>query len=101
MAVLQRMFGRSCNGPIVLFFPPFYNEGVPRCLMEAASMELPVITSNNRGCKEVVVNNTTGFLCHVHDPFDLADKMEKIINLPLEERVRFGRNGRALGGQKV
>ena len=77
-------------------FPSFYNEGVPRCLMEAASMELPVITSNNRGCKEVVVNNTTGFLCHVHDPFDLADKMEKVINLPEEERSRLGRNGRAL-----
>jgi glycosyltransferase involved in cell wall biosynthesis len=77
-------------------FPSFYNEGVPRCLMEAASMELPVITSNNRGCKEVVVNGNTGFLCHVHDPFDLADKMEKVLNLPTEERIRLGRNGRAL-----
>lgn len=77
-------------------FPSFYNEGVPRCLMEAASMELPVITSNNRGCKEVVVNGSTGFLCNVHDPFDLADKMEKIINLAVEERSRLGRNGRAL-----
>jgi glycosyltransferase involved in cell wall biosynthesis len=77
-------------------FPSFYSEGVPRCLMEAASMELPVITSNNRGCKEVVLNNSTGYLCHVHDPFDLADKMEKIINLSPEERQRMGRNGRAL-----
>jgi glycosyltransferase involved in cell wall biosynthesis len=77
-------------------FPSFYNEGVPRCLMEAASMELPVITSNNRGCKEVVVNGNTGFLCNVHDPFDLADKMEKILNLSAEERTRLGRNGRAL-----
>jgi len=25
-------------------FPSFYNEGVPRCLMEAASMELPVMS---------------------------------------------------------
>jgi glycosyltransferase involved in cell wall biosynthesis len=81
-------------------FPSFYNEGVPRCLMEAASMELPVITSNNRGCKEVVLNNTTGFLCPVHDPFDLADKMEKVINLPGEERTRLGRNGRALVSKK-
>ena len=28
-----------------LVFPSFYNEGIPRCLMEASSMELPVITS--------------------------------------------------------
>jgi glycosyltransferase involved in cell wall biosynthesis len=44
----------------------------------------------------VVVNGNTGFLCNVHDPFDLADKMEKILNLSAEERTRLGRNGRAL-----
>lgn len=84
------------QGADCFVFPSFYNEGIPRCLMEAASMELPVITSNNRGCKEVVVNGNTGFLCNVHDPFDLADKMEKVLNLPVEERARLGRNGRAL-----
>jgi glycosyltransferase involved in cell wall biosynthesis len=77
-------------------FPSFYNEGVPRCLMEAASMELPIITSNNRGCKEVVLNNSTGYLCRLQDPFDLADKMERMINLSSEERRRMGQNGRAL-----
>ena len=81
-------------------FPSFYNEGVPRCLMEAACMELPVITSWNRGCKEVVVNNTTGFLCHVQNPFDLADKMEKMINLSPQERSRMGKEGRALVERK-
>ena len=77
-------------------FPSFYNEGIPRCLMEAASMELPVITSINRGCKEVVLNNSTGYTCNRHDPFDLADKMERMLNLPTDERKRMGRNGRAL-----
>ena len=77
-------------------FPSFYNEGVPRCLMEAASMELPVITSLNTGCKEVVINNTTGYFCNMNDPFDLADKMEKIISLFVEERATMGRNGRSL-----
>lgn len=81
-------------------FPSFYSEGIPRCLMEAASMELPIITSNNRGCKDVVLNNTTGFLCRLHDPFDLADKMEKMINLSAEERHRMGEHGRALVHQK-
>lgn len=79
-----------------LVFPSFYNEGIPRCLMEASSMELPVITSMNRGCKEVVLNNSSGYLCNVNDPFDLADKMEKMINLSEEERSRMGKNGRLL-----
>jgi glycosyltransferase involved in cell wall biosynthesis len=77
-------------------FPSFYNEGIPRCLMEAASMELPVITSLSKGCKEVVLNNSTGFLCNLQDPFDLADKMERMINMPAEDRLRMGKNGRAL-----
>jgi glycosyltransferase involved in cell wall biosynthesis len=79
-----------------LVFPSFYNEGVPRCLMEAASMELPIITSFNRGCKEVVLNNSNGYICNLNDPFDVADKMEKMINLTAEERTRMGKNGRAL-----
>jgi glycosyltransferase involved in cell wall biosynthesis len=83
-----------------LVFPSFYNEGIPRCLMEASSMELPIITSMNRGCKEVVLNNSTGYLCNVNDPFDLADKMEKMINLSAEERSRMGKNGRLLVSKK-
>jgi glycosyltransferase involved in cell wall biosynthesis len=83
-----------------LVFPSFYNEGVPRCLMEASSMELPVITSMNRGCKEVVLNNSTGYFCNPNDPFDLADKMEKMINLSEEERCRMGKNGRLLVSKK-
>ncbi|MBC7828398.1 MAG: glycosyltransferase family 4 protein [Chitinophagaceae bacterium] len=79
-----------------LVFPSFYHEGVPRCLMEASSMELPIITSMNRGCKEVVLNNSTGYFCNVNDPFDLADKMERMVNLSIEERSRMGKNGRLL-----
>jgi glycosyltransferase involved in cell wall biosynthesis len=79
-----------------LVFPSFYNEGIPRCLMEASSMELPIITSMNRGCKEVVLNNSTGYLCNLNDPFDLADKMERMVNLSAEERSRMGKNGRLL-----
>jgi glycosyltransferase involved in cell wall biosynthesis len=77
-------------------FPSFYNEGIPRCLMEAASMELPIITSFSRGCKEVVNDNLNGFVCNLNDPFDVADKMEKIINLSAEERKLMGKNGRDL-----
>lgn len=79
-----------------MVFPSFYNEGVPRCLMEAASMELPAITSYNRGCKEVVLNNSNGYICNPNDPFDLADKMEKMMNLSPEERMRMGKNGRQI-----
>jgi glycosyltransferase involved in cell wall biosynthesis len=81
-------------------FPSYYNEGVPRSLMEAASMELPIITSLSRGCKEVVQDKSNGYLCNPNDPFDLADKMERMMQISPQERIAMGKNGRALVKQK-
>ena len=79
-----------------LVFPSAYNEGIPRCLMEAASMELPVITTMNTGCKEVLIENVTGYFCKINDATDLALKMEKMMNLSETERKEMGKKGRAL-----
>ena len=81
-------------------FPSSYNEGIPRALLEAASMELPVITSRSRGCKEVVIENVTGYLCNSSDVADFADKMEKMICLGAEERNQMGTKGRAFAIEK-
>ncbi len=81
-------------------FPSYYNEGIPRSLMEAASMELPIITSVNRGCKEVVEDHVNGLLCRQNDPFDLAEKMEMMIKTSWEERKEMGRQGRSLVMEK-
>ncbi|MET0242737.1 MAG: glycosyltransferase family 4 protein [Flavitalea sp.] len=81
-------------------FPSFYNEGIPRCLMEAAAMELPVITSATKGCREVVINNETGYICKTKDAFDLADKMEKMLLLDHQDQRRMGRAGRAYVASK-
>lgn len=73
---------------------PSYREGTSNTLLEAASMEKPSITTNATGCKEIVSDNETGFLCNVRDELDLADKMEKMILLPAEERKQMGKNAR-------
>lgn len=74
--------------------PSYYREGIPRVLLEAASMEKPIITTDNVGCREVVDDGINGYLCKVKDSKDLADKMEKIINLSPEEREKMGKAGR-------
>ena len=75
-------------------FPSYYNEGVPRSLLEAASMELPIITTNNKGCRDVVENGVNGFLCQVQDPFDLAKKMEEMLLLTGQSLSEMGQKGR-------
>ncbi|MEO6843971.1 MAG: glycosyltransferase family 4 protein [Ginsengibacter sp.] len=73
---------------------PSYREGTSNILLEAASMERPIITSNTTGCKEIVDDNITGFLCRVKDSNDLAEKMEKMLLLSPEEREKMGEKAR-------
>ena len=73
---------------------PSYREGTSNTLLEAASMEKPAITTNTTGCKEIVSDNETGFLCKVKDELDLADKMEKMILLSPEKMKEMGKKAR-------
>jgi glycosyltransferase involved in cell wall biosynthesis len=42
--------------------PTTYREGIPRVLLEAAAMELPLIATDVPGCREVVIDGVTGRL---------------------------------------
>jgi len=77
-----------------IVLPSFYREGTPKTLLESASMEKPIITTNNIGCKDVVDDGVNGYLCKIKDSNDLADKIEKMINLSEEERNLMGKEGR-------
>lgn len=73
---------------------PSYREGTSNILLEAASMEKPAITCNTTGCKEIVEDGVTGFLCKVKDSADLADKMEKMFLLSPAQREEMGQKAR-------
>ncbi len=73
---------------------PSYREGTPRTLLEAASMAKPIIATDAAGCRQVVDDGKTGFLCHVRDSEDLADKMEKVMLLSESARKNMGLKGR-------
>lgn len=77
-------------------FPSFYHEGIPRCLLEASAMEVPIITSLNTGCKEVVQEGLNGFLCAPNSATDLAARMEEMMAMTVIQRTSMGRNGRVL-----
>lgn len=55
--------------------PTFYREGIPRVLLESASMGLPLVTTDTPGCKEVVKTGENGILI----PPRSADALEKAI----------------------
>jgi glycosyltransferase involved in cell wall biosynthesis len=77
----------------IFTLPSFYREGVPKVLLEAGAMSLPLITTNTPGCKEVVDENKNGFFVKERDFKDLAEKMEILINNK-DLREKFGKASR-------
>jgi glycosyltransferase involved in cell wall biosynthesis len=72
---------------------PSYREGIPRTLLEAASMARPIIATDVAGCRQVVIDGHNGYLCKRADSKDLADKMLKIYRMPVERRKAMGIKG--------
>lgn len=62
-----------------LFVLPSYREGIPRACMEAAAMELPVIATRIRGCREAVKDGETGVLIPARDATALISAIERIV----------------------
>lgn len=60
--------------------PSYYREGVPRVLLEAGAMGLPIITTNMPGCREVVQDGWNGLLVPIRDAKALAESMERLIS---------------------
>ncbi len=69
---------------------PSYREGMPRTLLEAASMGLPAIATDVPGCRQAVVDGETGFLCKVRDAAALAETMRRMLRLTAEQRATMG-----------
>ena len=78
-----------------IYLLPSYREGVPRTLLEAASMAKPIITTNTVGCREVVKDGKNGFLVTVKNSKLLVEKIEYLLN-NVSERNIMGENGRIM-----
>lgn len=75
---------------------PSYREGLSKSLIEAASMSLPILTTDSPGCRDVVQNNYNGILCKIKSSESLSLAMKRIIKLNPNERLQMGLNGRKI-----
>jgi glycosyltransferase involved in cell wall biosynthesis len=74
---------------------PTYGEGLGRVLLEAQSMELPVIAYNTGGVPDAVLPGKTGYLVKKGDAEQLADRIETLMK-DKEKRIKMGQEGRKL-----
>lgn len=66
----------------IFIYPSYYREGIPRAILEAMSMSLPIITTNMPGCNLTVESN--GFLIEpksITAIVEVLNKISKIDNL--------------------
>lgn len=70
-----------------------YREGLPMCIMEAEAVGRGVITSDNVGCRDTVLDGYNGFLLPKGDAEKMAEKVIWAIENP-ELTIEMGNNGR-------
>ena len=83
----------------VFVLPTFYREGVPRSILEALSVGLPVITTNSPGCKETVIQGENGILIEPQDLDSLTNAMRFYLENP-EKIEPMGVKSRELAERK-
>jgi len=80
----------------VVVLPSFYNEGIPRILLEGLSKGMPIITTNSVGCKETVVDKQNGYLIEPRNSGALETAIREMIALSEEKRDKMRMESRCL-----
>ena len=77
----------------IFVLPSYYREGLPMSIMEAEAVGRAVITCDNVGCRDTVVNGYNGFLIPKGDVQELVKKVIWMLENP-KEVVEIGCHSR-------
>lgn len=74
--------------------PSTYGEGMSNVLLESAASGRPLITTDNPGCRETVLDKQSGFIYHGGNLNELCDAIELFLALDNSSRRDMGLAGR-------
>ncbi len=77
----------------IFTLPTFTHEGLPRSIVEAMSMNLPVVTTDIRGCREAVIHGKTGLIVPPKNTKKLAEALGILLS-NYELRQSYGQASR-------
>ena len=89
----QNDIAAICSKTRIAVLPSYGVEGLPESLLEAAACGRPIVTTDIRGCRDVVVDGVNGFLVPTGSWIELADAIEVLAD-SRELRRRMGAAGR-------
>ena len=87
-----RPFYRTCHCVVM----PTYHEGMSNVLQEGAATGRPLIATDIPGCREIIDNGVSGFLCEAKNAQSLYSALKKMIQSSHETRMKMGMNGRKI-----
>ena len=77
----------------IFAFPTFYhNEAFPLVNIEAMEYKMPIVTTDEGGISDMVVNGETGLICERKNPVALANAIESLLK-DKSLRIRMGECG--------
>jgi glycosyltransferase involved in cell wall biosynthesis len=79
----------------VFAFPSYYREGIPRALLEAAAMGLPLISTDMPGCRDVVRDGWNGILVPPRNVRALTRALLALLDAEPDVLRQMGENSRA------
>ena len=63
----------------IMIFPSYYMEGLPKSVIDAEAVGLPVITTDWVGCRDTVIDGENGFLIPIRNAELLAEKISILV----------------------
>ena len=80
----------------LVVFPSFYNEGTPRILIEGLASGCAILTSNQPGCCDTVVESSNGYILRNANYKELSDLIAQYVSLDAGEKTIFSLNSRRI-----
>lgn len=91
-----RPYLRACT---TFVLPSYYNEGLPRSILEAMAIGRAIITTDHPGCRETVVEGMNGYLVPIGEIPPLVAAMSSLGTEP-DRSLAFGKTSRAIAERR-
>ncbi|WP_276390846.1 glycosyltransferase family 4 protein [Eudoraea chungangensis] len=78
----QKNVPKYLSNSDIFVLPSFYREGIPRSILEALSIGMPIITTDSPGCRETIKENTNGILITPKSQKSLQNAMQFFLENP-------------------
>jgi len=79
---------------------PSYREGMPKSLLEAGAMAIPVVTTDVPGCNTIISHEVNGLICKPKDAISLEAALNSMLEMTDVERQEMGNRGREIVKEK-